>query len=213
MDKPVLAVVDGKNSPGGDACLEDRIADAFGAELTSSQLSVLLAEVAKADEQAEADAERANEIALDPATRPEAVASARRDAEDANFRRLRMERATSRLTEMRAEAAKREQEKRRMDERSAAVAERDQIVKDLAEYEEHASKIAALMERLKASNDRLEKLGEWIDRAEPIARGAGQEILIRPDSRLPVLVADVRLPKFRRDDTVHGYLWPSDPRN
>jgi hypothetical protein len=187
--------------------LETRVADAFGADLSSKQLSDLLLELAQADEEARASAERANETALDPATRPESVAKARKDMEDAQFRRLRMERATSKLTEVREQALDQERSAARAAEQAAATAERDQLVKDLEEYEELAGKISELLRRLQANNGRLERVGMWIDRAEPLARHAEQSILIRHDEALPALLTGVRLPKFRREGN-RGYLWP-----
>lgn len=188
--------------------LETRIADAFGADFSSKQLSNLLEEVAQADEEAQAASERANEVALDPTTRPDAVAKARKDMEDANFRRLRMERAAVRLKEMRDKALRQEEAASRAAEQAAAIAERDQLVKDLAEYEVLSGKIVKLLERLEANNRRLEKIVGWIDRAEPIARGAAQSMLHAYDERLPGLLSAVKLPKFRKDETIHGYQWP-----
>jgi hypothetical protein len=188
--------------------LETRIADAFGAKLSSKQISALLAEVAQADQDAKLASEKANEIALDPATRPDAVAAARKEMEDADFRRLRMERAASKLTELRDYALKQEEAETRAAERDAAIVERDQLVKDLEQYAILAPKIAALLSRLQANNKRLEKTGGWIDRAEPIARHADQTMVHSHDERLPGLLLGVKLPKFRKDGTINGYLWP-----
>jgi multidrug efflux pump subunit AcrA (membrane-fusion protein) len=188
--------------------IETRIADAFDAQLSSKQLSALLVEVAQADQDAKLASEKANETALDPATRPDAVAKARKDMEDADFRRLRMERATAKLTELRDGALEREKSEARSAEQAAAIIERDQLVKDLEEYAILAPKIATLLSRLQANNNRLEKTGGWIDRAEPIARHADQSIVHTHDSRLPGLLMGVKLPKFRKDGTIHGYLWP-----
>jgi hypothetical protein len=184
--------------------LETRIADAFGAKLSSAQLADLLAEVAQADQEAKDASERASQIALDPATRPDAVSQARREMEDANFRRDRMERATVKLGELRSGALAREQLEEAQKERAAATAERDQLAKDLAEYEVLSGKIVKLLERLRASNARI---GEF-NSAEAIARGAGDEWLVRADSTLPKLLTSVQLPKFRRDGTNQGYQWP-----
>lgn len=184
--------------------LETRIADAFGAKLSSKELSDLLAEVAQADQEAKAASERASETALDPATRPDAVAQARKDMEDANFRRLRMERATIKLGEMKADAVARENLEAAQKERAAATAERDQLAKDLVEYDELSRKIASLLVRLSASNARI---GDF-NSAEITARGASEQWAVQHDETLPKLLTGVRLPKFKRDGTNRGYLWP-----
>ncbi|MCQ1778244.1 hypothetical protein NOJ05_13635 [Neorhizobium galegae] len=184
--------------------LETRIADAFGADLSSQQLSDLLAEVARADADAKAASERANETALDPTTRPEAVAQARKDMEDADFRRRRLQRATEKLTIAKDDATSREQAAARKAERDEAAAECEQLAKDLAEYEELAGKIAALMVRVRASNERFGGRGL----AEQKARSMPESWQVNHEFTWPQLVGAVRLPKFRRDGTNHGYLWP-----
>ncbi|WP_313522253.1 hypothetical protein [Shinella sp.] len=185
--------------------LETRIADAFGStKLNSTDIGTLLAEVALADGTAKEASARAHQIALDPATRPDAVARARKEMEDANFRRDRMEIATAKLGELKADAVNREKLEESARERDAAAAERDQLAKDLAQYEMHAEKIVALLVRLSASNARI---GDF-NSAEAIARKAGEEWLVRVDETLPKLLATVRLPKFRRDGTNRGYMWP-----
>ncbi|EUB95586.1 hypothetical protein PMI07_002074 [Rhizobium sp. CF080] len=184
--------------------LETRIADAFGAELSSKQLSDLLAEVAQADRDAQTASEKARETALDPATRAEAVAQARKDMEDADFRRRRLERATAKLTELKTQAVQREQKAIRDAARAAAIEARDQVAKDLIEYEELSVKITNLLIRLKASNDQVSPQ----ETAEAIARQAGDRWLVNVDDTLPKLLETVRLPKFRRDGSNIGYLWP-----
>ncbi len=184
--------------------LETRIADAFATEMTSQQLAELLVEVEQADEAAKAASQKASEIALDPATRPEAVTTARKDMQDTDFRRDRFERARVKLSELKAAAISREQRAAREREHSAAIAERDQLVKDLQEYDALARRIAGLLNRLQASNARV---GDFAS-AEIIARGAGEDWAVRVDEALPKLLQTVRLPKFRRDGTNSGYLWP-----
>ncbi|CDZ60462.1 Hypothetical protein NGAL_HAMBI2605_10320 [Neorhizobium galegae bv. orientalis] len=184
--------------------LETRIADAFDAQLSAKQLTELIAEVGRADADAKAASEKASEAALDPATRPDAVAQARKDMEDANFRRLRMERATAKLGEMKSDAVARENLEEAQRERAAATAERDQLAKDLAEYEQLSQTITNLLVRLRASNARI---GDF-NSAEIIARGAGAQWAVQVDETLPKLLEAVRLPKFKRDGSNRGYLWP-----
>ncbi|APO67251.1 hypothetical protein IE4872_CH01609 [Rhizobium gallicum] len=206
-----LAVAGGKITSIVKADLETRIADAFDSQLSSKQIADLLAEVAQADAEAKAASDGANETALDPATRPDAVAKARKEMEDADFRRLRMERATLKLGEMKAEAIERERKDAAARELSAALVERDRLVKDLQEYEPHALKIVELLKRLEASDRRIKaaSAGQWNESAESIARNAGQGWGVNVDPTLPRLLDGVRLPKFRRDGTINGYLWPT----
>ncbi|MCC2612629.1 hypothetical protein [Neorhizobium petrolearium] len=190
--------------------LETRIADAFGAKLTSKELSDLLAEVAQADQEAKAASERASELALDPSTRPDAVAAARKAMEDADFRRRRFERATEKLQELKSEAIERERAEAAEKELKAAIAERDVLVKDLQAYADLSEKIAALLDRLDRNNRRLKaaSVGQWVEPAEGIARDAGKTWGVNIDETLPRLLDVTRLPKFKRDGTISGYLWP-----
>ncbi|KQY49253.1 hypothetical protein ASD46_25240 [Rhizobium sp. Root491] len=80
--------------------IETRIADAFASKLSSSEISCLLGDVSRADAAAKENSEKASEIALDPATRPDGVAKARKEMEDANFSRERMARARERLSQL-----------------------------------------------------------------------------------------------------------------
>ncbi len=184
--------------------LETRIADAFGAALSSKQLNELLIDVAQADSEAKLISVRANEAALDPATRPGDVVAARREAEDADFRRLRMERAKIKLAELRDAAVQREQAARQAEEHAVAICERDQLVADLAAYEQHAKAIAALLVRLEANNRKL----HMDEHAECIARGVDSNWKVQNDDALPKLLERVRLPTFRKDGSNYGYLWP-----
>ncbi|WP_311272125.1 MULTISPECIES: hypothetical protein [unclassified Rhizobium] len=184
--------------------IQTRIANAFDADLSAKELTDLIADVALADGAAKNASEAASETALNPATRPEAVSQARKEMEDANFQRLRMERAAAKLAEMRDAAVKREKSAAEKVIRDAAIAERDQMVLDLAEYEELSRKIEKLLVRLAASNA---KVGQF-ETAETIARGAEENWMVRVDSTLPKLLEDTRLPKFRRDGSNQGFLWP-----
>lgn len=186
------------------ADLETRIADAIGAKLSSKDVAALLEEVTAADQEAKATSEAANELALNPATKPADVAKARKAAEDADFSRRRMERAAEALRGEHKDAVARERMEAQREESEAANAERDALAKDLVEYDELARKIAALLVRLRASNMRV---GDF-NSAEAIVRDAGQKWLVQGDETLPKLLEMVRLPKFRRDGTNHGYLWP-----
>jgi hypothetical protein len=184
--------------------LDDRIADSFAATLPSKDIAALLAEVTEADRAAKAASEEANKIALDPATRPDAVAAARRAAEDADFGRRRLERATEALTQQHQDAIARERAEAQRKELAAATTERDELAKDLVEYLDLSRRIVVLLSRLQASNARI---GENSS-AEIIARQAGASWPVNVDVTLPKLLTGVKLPKFRRDGSNNGYVWP-----
>lgn len=135
--------------------LEDRIADAFAAQLKSADLAALLDEVAKAEEKARADYAVAKDVALDPATRPAAVAAARKTMEDAQFASTRLDNATEKLKQLLDETTKRERDAAAREERAAALAERDELAKDLKEYAELADRMVSLLTRLSRNNRRL----------------------------------------------------------
>lgn len=125
------------------ADLETRIADAIGAQLSSKDIAALLDEVSAADVEAKAASERA----LNPATKPADVAKARKAMEDSDFRSKRMSLATERLTERHREAVEREGADARKAVQDAVIAERDQLAKDLQEYDQLSAKVGDLSTR------------------------------------------------------------------
>ncbi len=181
--------------------IETRIADAFASKLSSAEISALLADVSKADAEAKAKSEKASEVALDPATRPEGVEKARKEMEDANFRRERMARAHERLSQLHQETVageKRDAEAKRV---KAVLAERDELAKDLEAYRHHSEAIAALVKRLVANNAKLPP-GEFT--AEHVARGGTNFSPWFPD-----LILGLKLPAFGPGEGQQGYLWPN----
>lgn len=188
--------------------LDDRIADAFETDMTSAALKALLDETNAADEAAKAESAAASKIAFDPAVRPAKVAEARKAMEDADFRSRRMTAAAERLAQRHLQAIEREKAAVRIATREAALAERDALAEDLKEYAVLAPKIAALMERLAASNA---KLGPF-ETAEIIGRGLPEQWAVNASHTAPALLTGVRLPKFRPDDTNHGFYWPPASR-
>lgn len=159
--------------------LDNRIADAFTADLSSGQIAALMEEVEQADRAAQDASVRASEAALDPATRPDAVAKARKEMEDADFTRRRMEKAAERLMDLHDQAIKRERSEANLKEFQAARAERDQLVEDLKEYPELLDKITALILRVRDNDMRLERANSmrgssenWLYSAEYLAGGS-----------------------------------------
>jgi hypothetical protein len=79
--------------------LDARIAGAFAEDATSESVSGLLAEVEAAAGAAEADAEAARARALDPLVSSDGAVVARREMDDAAFKRDRLREAARKLSE------------------------------------------------------------------------------------------------------------------
>ncbi|MUZ72952.1 hypothetical protein GOZ90_09680 [Agrobacterium vitis] len=184
--------------------LDDRIADVFVTNPTSDALTALLREVKEANTAAQMDSNEAEARALDPKLRPAEVDDARAKMQDADFRGKRMDAAAAQLQTLLDETKREEEAEGRRRAHAAAIAERDQLVKDLAAYEEHAKAIVGLLERVAASNAKL----HMDEHAERIARGADLAWNVRHDERLPMLVTTTRLPKYRMDGSISGFMWP-----
>lgn len=199
--------------------LDDRIADAFEAELASDGLKALLDEVEQTNTEAQAQSKAAEARALDPKLRPADVAAARWEMDDANFRSKRMDSAAVQLKELHSAAVSREKKQRAAAEYAASKAERDQLVKDLVAYEEHAAAIASLLDRLARNNDRIAKANAghgadtWLHSAQQIARRADHTFGVHHESRQPDLLGGVRLPNFfMNKNSTHGTVWPPEIR-
>lgn len=195
--------------------LDDRIADAFDATLSSDDLKALLDEVERTSTDAKAQSKAAEVNALDPKLRPADVAAARQQMQDADFRSKRMDAASFQLKDLHSAALSREAKQRAADEYEAAKAERDQLAKDLVAYEVHAAAIVELLDRLVRSDERLSKANAslggatWMESAQKIARRAQHHFGVHHDSTQPDLIGGVRLPNFYKDNTnTHGTMWP-----
>jgi len=194
--------------------LEDRIADAFDEVMTAAALAALLREVQEASEAAKGESKAASALALDPRLRPADVADARQRMQDADFRSTRLDRAAQELAEVLDDAKSREKAQAAEIEYQAAKAERDQLVKEIGEeYPVLAEKIVTLLDRLAASNARLERVNpgrrgkEWLRSAEALARSAPENWEVDMTSSLRHLLRSVKLPHFKYVDH-HGYAWP-----
>ena len=194
--------------------LDDRIADAFEASLSSTAIADLLREVEQTSVDAQATSKAAEARALDPKLRPADVDTARQQMSDADFRAKRMDAAAVQLKDLLGKAQARENGERRAKEYAEAKAERDQLAKDLVAYEAHTAAIAALLHRVRANGERISRANQnlngspWLYSAEMIARNADREFGLSHDDTLPELVHGVRLPQFRRGASNVGYVWP-----
>src|SRR3954454_14380452 len=113
--------------------LDQRIADAFGSGASSEDIAGLISEVQAAASEASGKAEEARSRALDPAFSGQAVATARREMEDAAFVRDRMATAAERLGAGLKEVRRLEREQRRLPRYGIARTCRAHLAKELAE--------------------------------------------------------------------------------
>ena len=194
--------------------LDERVAAAFAAGSNSDDVAALIGEVEATAASAGEGAQRARERALDPALSPADVAAARRQMEDAAFRRDRMQAAVAKLGERLSELRAQEEDQRRWQAYEAAKAERDQLAAELREvYPAFAARVADLMARVEANDREIEKCNTrarpsgaaWLAGAEMVARGL-RGFTDGPSS-VPRIVRDLRLPGFEwnRHDP---YAWP-----
>ena len=109
----------------GDARTGERIAAAFADGATSTEVAERIKEAEAMSVASEEAAEQARTRALDPALSPAEVAEARRQMEDAAFRRDRMQVAVQKLGERLKERQWREENQRRQTAYDKVKAERD----------------------------------------------------------------------------------------
>ena len=111
--------------------LDDRIAAAFADGVKSESLKVLIVEAEAASLASGEAADHARERALDPALTAKAVAEARRQMEDAVFRRERLQTAVSRLKDRLKEVRAQEEDQRRWATYQKLEAERNKLAAEL----------------------------------------------------------------------------------
>ena len=192
--------------------LEQRIANAFAELTTSAALTELIAEVEAAAIAAGEAAERAREVALDPAISIAEVAAARRASADAMFNSARMKAALEKLRERKLQALAAEEEEHRRAAYEAAKAERDEIAHELKTfYPRAAARMAKLAERIsgnnkaiKKANNNLPKDAEWLACAEAQARGIPNFAALGAPPRI---VSELNLPAFHYDHS-QPRIWP-----
>ena len=202
--------------------LEHRIADAFEnpEAFSSKDLAELLGEVkVAADEAGRAKAE-ADRVAMNPATRPEAVREARSASEDASFQAARFTAAVEGLADLVREAESREEDQAARDEYQAAKAERDKLAEDLKAYPELARQIVDLLDRLKRNDERIAKANknkfddEWLKSAETLARQLPANWTAHGSMSGARTLTQCRIVAFepRPDPNSFGQIWPPPSR-
>jgi hypothetical protein len=197
--------------------LDDRIAAAFGEGAKSDDFASLIQDAEAAAITADDVALQAKDRALDPAQPAANVATARREMDDAVFRRDRLQMAVKRLRERLLVVRAAEENQRRQRDYEKAIVVRDELAKELTRvYPAAATQLADLMCRIDASdrdiaviNSRLPEGAERILVAELTARGI---MWLGRNSEIPSIVNDLRLPAFHFDQSA-SYTWPrKDPR-
>jgi hypothetical protein len=194
--------------------LDERIARAFTVSVTSGDVAGLINEVEAAVIGVGEAASRARERALDPTLSSADVTEARREMEDAAFRRDRLKTAISKLETRLANLRRQEEEQRRRAAYEKATAERDALAAELKElYPVFADRIANLMARIEANDREIERINTHAS-PEGAARMRGAELVARGlggfssgVSDIPRITRDLRLPafEFRTND---DYAWP-----
>jgi hypothetical protein len=179
-----------------------------------SEVSALIVEAEAASLASGEVADHARGQALDPALTANVVAEARREMEDAAFRRERMQTAVTRLKERLREVKMLEEDKKRRVFYHKVKAERDALARELNEsYPSIESRLADLIAKIEA-NDReldfvnahqLPRGAERLRSAELVARGVeawrvNQQDVVR-------ITWELCLPAFKHDPH-RPYAWP-----
>jgi hypothetical protein len=162
--------------------LDDRIAAAFADRVQSGVVATLIAEAEAASLASGESAERAKQRALDPALTASTIVEARREMDDAAFKRERLQTAVTRLQARLKEVKAEEEDRRRWLVYKRLKDERDRLVVELkAIYPDIEAKLGKLISDLER-NEReiffincheLPAGAQRLQSAELIARGIG----------------------------------------
>src|SRR5450759_2274439 len=193
--------------------LDDRIAAAFAYGAKSDDVASLIREVEAAAIAVGEMAERARSRALDPVPSAPDVAAARREMDDAEFRRDRMQVAVTklgvRLGELRAE----EEDNRRRATYEQVKTKRDKLAAELIDkYPAIERQLVDLFARLDANdkevnylNTRLPTNTERLRLAELVARGLPG--LVKNGTQIERMAELMALPAFEYS-ALHPLAWP-----
>jgi hypothetical protein len=199
-----------------EADLDDEIRRAFGDGVSSDAIVALIAAVERAARAANQQAEVARESALDPARSRDGVREARRQADDAEFERDRLQAALEKLRARLVVVKADEQNAQRLRTYEAAETERDQLAQQLREcYPAASEKLAELLAAISANDATIERVNNALPRergrllsAELVARDLpGWVQNAQPTTTR--LTQEVRLPAFHLRAGPGGNLqWP-----
>jgi hypothetical protein len=197
--------------------LDDRIAAAFEDGATSASIrqlsdlgfvrADLIREVEAASVVAGETSDAARQRALDPRLSATGVAEARREMDDAAFRRDRLQEAVRRLGERLKELERQEERARRRADLARVAAERDRLAAELAEvYPKYSERLADLAARIAANDAEIARLRLFeVVGAERTARDFGGRS--PSDSAIPYITHHMRLPAFKFSVQA-PYAWP-----
>jgi hypothetical protein len=194
--------------------LDVRIAAAFRDGVKSSDVSALIIEAETAAEAADLASARARECALDPALPPSAVAGARQQMQDGEFRSSRLKTAVSQLHKRVHEVRALEEQERRWAAYQKLKTERDKLAAELkAVYPSFEESIAQLVAKIDASDREIDYLNsqalptgaERLRSAELIAREIAAFRINQTD--VVRITRELCLPQFRHDPH-RPYAWP-----
>jgi len=194
--------------------LDDRIAAAFTDGAKSEEVASLIRETEAAAIAADDTAERGRSRALDPALSAPDVAAARREMDDAAFRRERLQVAVTKLGERLREVRADEEDQRRRIAYKKAKAERDKLAAELkAIYPPIEAQFRDLMTRIDANDKEIEYINaharpreaERLLVAELIARGLMG--FVERSVEAVRITTELRVPAFRFDQH-DPYAWP-----
>lgn len=192
--------------------LDERIAAAFQTGVSSGTVAKLIKEAEAAAVASDEAAQRARVRALDPALHSPDVTAARREMEDAAFRRDRLQTAAQKLGDRFRELQKQEENERRQIAYDRIKAERNALAEELRQlYPGFAEQLGKLLARIEANDREVEFVNRNLPRgggrllvAELIARGLEGFMINR--SPVPSIVSEVRLPAFEYS-LHHAYIW------
>jgi hypothetical protein len=187
------------------ADLDDRIAAAFADGAKSDDVASLIGEVEAAAIAVGEMAERARSRALDPVLSAPDVAAARREMDDAEFRRDRMQVAVTKLGVRLSELRAQEEDHRRRLAYERARAERDKLAVELKDvYPALAARIADLAARVGANDREIVRINTRAA-AELVARGL--TAFVSGPNAIPRITTDLHLPAFEFRP-LDPYVWP-----
>src|SRR5262249_38993241 len=193
---------------------DDRLAAAFSDGATSSSVAALIEEAEAAAQAVNEIADRARARAMEPTLSAKELADARREMEDAAFKRDRLTVARARLNARLTELCAVEENARRRAAYDEAARARDQLADELVKvYPKLVAQLADLLERLRASDARIEQVNATPPSGLPpllVAelKARGLDGFVRGfASDVPRLTRATRLPAFTFDQHA-PYAWP-----
>ena len=201
--------------------LEQKIAAGLtAADVTSTDLSQLIAETEVGITIADATAEQERERALDPVKSPDPK-QARQAMEEAIFARDRLRTLLPRLQQRHKEVQAKEYAERWHEDFGQVEAKRDALVEELRVYPPMVTKLVDILSRIPAIDAEVSRINGsappgvsdrplGIEQQARGVKGFGVSGSWAPQGLL-ALAADLKLPKFEADGNGYQYSWPPEP--